>query len=77
MRLEVDSPCGPTAPCRALLEEMVASHRKALQELQEKHAREVKQLEEERDRLLLVERQAATTGEPGSDIINEVFSLKN
>uniref|UniRef100_A0A3P9M1G9 PH domain-containing protein n=1 Tax=Oryzias latipes TaxID=8090 RepID=A0A3P9M1G9_ORYLA len=61
MRLEVDSPCGPTAPCRALLEEMVASHRKALQELQEKHAREMKQLEEERDRLLLVERQAATT----------------
>uniref|UniRef100_A0A3B3DQ78 PH domain-containing protein n=1 Tax=Oryzias melastigma TaxID=30732 RepID=A0A3B3DQ78_ORYME len=61
MRMEVDSPCGPTAPCRAWLEEMEASHRKALQELQEKHAREVKQLEEERDQLLLVERQAATT----------------
>ncbi|RVE76472.1 hypothetical protein OJAV_G00007980 [Oryzias javanicus] len=40
---------------------MEASHQKALQELQEKHAREVKQLEEERDQLLLVERQAATT----------------
>ncbi|KAK1886941.1 TRIO and F-actin-binding protein [Dissostichus eleginoides] len=63
MRIEVDSPCGPgapcRAPCRARLEAMEAAHQKTLQELQEKHAREIKELEEQRDRMLQEESQAA------------------
>ncbi|KAM4603384.1 TRIO and F-actin-binding protein-like [Polymixia lowei] len=59
MGMEMDSPCGPGAPCRARLESMEAAHRKTLQELQEKHAREIKELERERDRLLQEESQAA------------------
>ncbi|XP_008275845.1 uncharacterized protein LOC103354298 [Stegastes partitus] len=59
MGIEVDSPCGPGAPCRAKLEAMEVAHRKALQELQEKHAREVKELQEERDRMVQEESQAA------------------
>ncbi|XP_069024051.1 myosin phosphatase Rho-interacting protein-like isoform X1 [Embiotoca jacksoni] len=59
MGIEVDSPCGPRAPCRARLEAMEAAHRKALQELQDKHAREMKELEEERDKTLQEESQAA------------------
>ncbi|XP_024864944.1 myosin phosphatase Rho-interacting protein isoform X2 [Kryptolebias marmoratus] len=59
MEVEVDSPCGPRAPCRAKMEAMVVAHRKALQELQEKHAREKKELEEETHRLLQERSQAA------------------
>ncbi|KAG8014853.1 TRIO and F-actin-binding protein [Nibea albiflora] len=59
MGIEVDSPCGPGAPCRARLEAMEVAHRKALQELQEKHAREVRELEERRDRMLKDESQTA------------------
>ncbi|XP_037620659.1 TRIO and F-actin-binding protein-like [Sebastes umbrosus] len=58
MGIEVDSPCGPGAPCRARLEAMEVAHRKALQELQEKHAREIGELEEQRDRMLQEESQA-------------------
>lgn len=60
--IEVDSPCGPGAPCRARLEAMEAAHQKALQELQEKHAREIRELEGERDRMLQEESQAASKG---------------
>ncbi|XP_037327048.2 TRIO and F-actin-binding protein-like [Pungitius pungitius] len=56
---EVDSPCGPGAPCRARLVAMEEAHRKALQEQQEKHAREIEELEEQRDRMLQEESQAA------------------
>ncbi|XP_049424547.1 myosin phosphatase Rho-interacting protein-like [Epinephelus fuscoguttatus] len=59
MGIEVDSPCGPGAPCRARLEAMEAAHRKTLQELQEKHVREIRELEEQRDRMLQEESQAA------------------
>ncbi|KAM9857258.1 TRIO and F-actin-binding protein-like [Aulostomus maculatus] len=59
MRIEVDSPCGPAAPCRARLEAMEVAHQKEMQELQEKHAREIKELEGERDRVLKEESQAA------------------
>ncbi|KAF7665082.1 hypothetical protein LDENG_00154600 [Lucifuga dentata] len=52
MGIEMDSPCGPEAPCRARLEAMEAAHRKKLQELQEKHTREIRELERERDRML-------------------------
>uniref|UniRef100_A0A3P9PM70 PH domain-containing protein n=1 Tax=Poecilia reticulata TaxID=8081 RepID=A0A3P9PM70_POERE len=57
--MDVDSPCGPGAPCRAKLKAMEAAHQKQLEELQEKHAREKKKLEEERDRMLLEESQSA------------------
>lgn len=66
MGIEVDSPCGPGAPCRARLEAMEAAHRKTLQELQEKHVREIRELEEQRDRMLQEESQAAAEGEAGS-----------
>ncbi|XP_022614339.1 myosin phosphatase Rho-interacting protein-like isoform X3 [Seriola dumerili] len=59
MGFELDSPCGPGAPCRARLEAMEVAHRKALQELQEKHEREIRQLEEQRDKMLQEESQAA------------------
>ncbi|KAM7394140.1 hypothetical protein PAMP_020959 [Pampus punctatissimus] len=59
MDIEVGSPCGPGAPCRARLEAMEVTHRKALQELQDKHAREIKELEGERDKVLKEESQAA------------------
>ncbi|XP_056136705.1 TRIO and F-actin-binding protein-like [Lampris incognitus] len=59
MGMDVDSPCGPMAPCRARLEAMEAAHWKALQELQEKHAQEIRELESEKDRLLKEESQAA------------------
>ncbi|XP_070777221.1 myosin phosphatase Rho-interacting protein-like [Enoplosus armatus] len=59
MGIEVDSPCGPGAPCRARLEAMEVAHRKALQELQEKHEQEIKELEEQRGRMLQEESQAA------------------
>ncbi|XP_072239477.1 TRIO and F-actin-binding protein [Leuresthes tenuis] len=59
MGIEVDSPCGPEAPCRARLEAMEIAHRRALQELQDKHAREIKELVEERDRMLQDESQSA------------------
>ena len=52
MGVEVDSPCGPGAPCRARIQALVAAHRTALQELQEKHRRETRDLEAQRDRLL-------------------------
>uniref|UniRef100_UPI0037E9BB82 TRIO and F-actin-binding protein-like isoform X2 n=1 Tax=Semicossyphus pulcher TaxID=241346 RepID=UPI0037E9BB82 len=61
MGIEVDSPCGPRAPCRAKLEAMEVAHLKALQELQEKHAKEIRELEEQRDRMLKEESQAAAT----------------
>ncbi|XP_071329362.1 TRIO and F-actin-binding protein-like isoform X1 [Trachinotus anak] len=57
--LEMDSPCGPGAPCRARLEAMEVAHRKALQELQEKHEREIRELQEQRDKMLQEESQAA------------------
>ncbi|XP_038569853.1 TRIO and F-actin-binding protein-like [Micropterus salmoides] len=59
MEIEVDSPCGPGALCRARLEAMEAAHQKVLQELQEKHAREIRELEEQRGRMLQEESQAA------------------
>ncbi|XP_054460781.1 TRIO and F-actin-binding protein-like [Anoplopoma fimbria] len=59
MGIEVDSPCGPGAPCRAQLEAMEVAHQKSLQELQEKHAREIRELEEHRDRMLQEESQGA------------------
>ncbi|XP_058495554.1 TRIO and F-actin-binding protein-like [Solea solea] len=59
MGMEVDSPCGPRAPCRATLEAMEVAHQKALQELQEKHKREIMELEKQRDKMLLEEREAA------------------
>lgn len=62
MGLEVDSPCGPGAPCRARLEAMEVAHRKALQELQEEHKLEIRQLEEQRDKMLQEESQAAAKG---------------
>lgn len=62
MGLEVESPCGPRAPCRARLEAMEAAHQKALQELQEKHTREIRELEEQRDRMLQEESKTAAKG---------------
>lgn len=62
MEIEVDSPCGPGALCRARLEAMEAAHQKVLQELQEKHAREIRELEEQRGRMLQEESQAAAKG---------------
>ncbi|KAG7486158.1 hypothetical protein JOB18_026176 [Solea senegalensis] len=59
MGMEVESPCGPRAPCRATLEAMEVAHQKALQELQEKHKREIMELEKQRDKMLLEEREAA------------------
>lgn len=64
MGIEVDSPCGPAAPCRARLEAMEAAHQKALHELQEKHAQEIRELEGERDKMLQEESQAAAKGRP-------------
>ncbi|XP_059195051.1 TRIO and F-actin-binding protein-like [Centropristis striata] len=59
MGIEVDSPCGPGAPCRARLEAMELAHRKALQELQERHAREIRELEKQRVKMLQEESQTA------------------
>lgn len=66
MGIEVDSPCGPGAPCRARLEAMEMDHQKALKELQEIHEREIRELEEERDRMLQDKSQAVATGKPPS-----------
>lgn len=74
MGIEVESPCGTGAPCRARLEAMEVAHRKALQELQEKHAKEIKKLEEEKDRMLQEESQAAAKGESRSINSNSSFS---
>lgn len=63
MEIEMDSPCGPGAPCRTKLEAMEMVHQKALQELQEKHAREIRVLEEQKDRMLQEEIQTAARGE--------------
>ncbi|XP_026216625.1 TRIO and F-actin-binding protein-like [Anabas testudineus] len=60
MGIEVDSPCGPGAPCKARLEAMEVAHRKALQELQEKHKMEIRELQEERDMMLQDKSQAAS-----------------
>ncbi|XP_071392782.1 TRIO and F-actin-binding protein-like [Centroberyx affinis] len=59
MGMEVDSPCGPGAPCRARLEAMEAAHRKELQELQEEHGMRIRELERQRDGMLQEESQAA------------------
>ncbi|CAL8332354.1 unnamed protein product [Lota lota] len=59
MEMEVDSPCGPGAPCRARIQAMVAAHRTALQELQDQHGRETRDLEAHRDRLLQEESQGS------------------
>ncbi|XP_070684660.1 TRIO and F-actin-binding protein-like [Pempheris klunzingeri] len=59
MGIEVDSPCGPGAPCRARLEAMEVAHQKALQDMQEKHVRELRELEEQRDGMIQDERQVA------------------
>lgn len=61
--MEVDSQCGPRAPCKARIEAMVAAHRTALQELQDKHDREIRELEAHRDRLLQDEIQGSSRGE--------------
>lgn len=68
MGIEVDSPCGPGAPCRARLEAMEVNHRKALQELQCQHEREIKDLEEQRDTMLQQESQAAAKGKSDSSV---------
>ncbi|CAJ1053496.1 myosin phosphatase Rho-interacting protein-like [Xyrichtys novacula] len=60
MGIEVDSPCGPGAPCRAKLEAMEVAHQKALQELQVRHTKEFRELEQQRDKMLQEERQAAS-----------------
>ena len=60
--MEVDSPCGPGAPCRARIEAMVAAHKTALQELQDRHGREVRELEAHRDKLLHEESQGSARG---------------
>uniref|UniRef100_A0A3Q3MYH8 TRIO and F-actin-binding protein-like n=1 Tax=Labrus bergylta TaxID=56723 RepID=A0A3Q3MYH8_9LABR len=62
MGIEVERQCGPGAPCWARIEAMEIAHRKALQELHEKHAKEIRQLEDQRDRMLQVERLAASKG---------------
>lgn len=62
MGIEVDSPCGPGAPCRARLEAMEVAHHKALQELQEKHEKEIRELEEQRDRMLQDKSEATAKG---------------
>lgn len=62
MGTEVDSPCGPGAPCRARLAAIEVAHQKALQELQEKHKREMRVLEEQRDMMLQEKSQAAAKG---------------
>lgn len=74
MGIEVESPCGPGAPCRAKLEAMEVAHRKAMQELQEKHAKEIRLLEEEKDKMLQEGSQAAAKGESGSFNSNPRFS---
>lgn len=70
MGIEVDSPCGPGAPCRARLEAMEVAHRKTLQELQDKHAREIREVEEQRDRMLQEESQTAAKGKAGSTAVS-------
>lgn len=70
MGIEVDSPCGPGAPCRARLEAMEVAHQKALQELQEKHAREIREMEEQRDRMLQEESQTAAKGTAESTVVS-------
>lgn len=60
--MEVESPCGPGAPCRAKLEAMEAAHQRELQELHRKHARELRELEEQKDRLLQEEVLTAARG---------------
>lgn len=62
MGIEIDSPCGPGAPCRAKLEAMTVAHQKALQELQESHEREIRELEEQKNRMLEDEIQTAAKG---------------
>lgn len=62
MGIEIESPCGPGAPCRAKLEAMEVTHQKELLELQEKHMREMRELEEQKDRQLQEEIQAAAKG---------------
>ncbi|KAK7929987.1 hypothetical protein WMY93_006382 [Mugilogobius chulae] len=59
MGIEVESPCGPGAPCRIKLEALVADHQKELQELQEKHEQEVRKLKEQRDNMLKEESRTA------------------
>ncbi|XP_061766278.1 TRIO and F-actin-binding protein-like [Nerophis ophidion] len=55
----LDSPCGPGAPCRAMLEAMEAAHQQEVQELQEKQERKMKEVEAGRERMLQEERRAA------------------
>ncbi|KAM9817728.1 myosin phosphatase Rho-interacting protein-like isoform 2-T4 [Syngnathus typhle] len=57
--INVDSPCGPGAPCVARLEAMEASHRKELRELQEKHEKEIGELEGRKNKTLEEGRQAS------------------
>lgn len=60
--MELESPCGPRAPCRATLEAMKATHQKELRELREKHAKELKELTEQKDVQLQEEMQTAAKG---------------
>lgn len=62
MGREIDSPCGPGAPCRTKLEAMEVAHQKALQDLQQKHAQEIRELEEQKDNKLHEEIQTAAKG---------------
>lgn len=72
MGMEVDSLCGPWAPCGQRLESMEAAHRRALMELQESHAREVRELQRQRERLLQEESQATAQGEKERPVGNSV-----
>lgn len=62
MGMELESPCGPRAPCRAKLEAMKVTYQKELQELEEKHANELKELEKLKDKQLQEEIQTAAKG---------------
>lgn len=75
IRMELESPCGPRAPCRAKLEAMEAAHQKELQELQEKHTKELKELEEQKDTLLQEEIQTAAKGKADFTLEN-ITSVK-
>lgn len=75
--MELESPCGPRAPCRAKLEAMEVAHQKELQELQEKHAEELKELEEQKDRLLQEEIQTAAKGKAELSLEQIISVQKN
>lgn len=75
--MQLESPCGPGAPCRARLEAMEVAHLKELQELQEKHARELRELEEQKDRLLQEEMQTAAKGKAEATLYQRISVQKS